>query len=102
MSAKSFAIDLLPPVLTRAIIRLKQGTRKIPQFKKPEPMEWLSYINPGMLVGSNLDLFSYCLDRIPSGAIIEIGSWCGLSLNHILLLLKMKGRENPVFSVDDW
>jgi hypothetical protein len=103
MSVKSVAIDLLPSALTRAIVKFKQRQKPaIPQFKKPEPMEWLSYINPGMLVGSNLDLFAYCLDRIPSGAVIEIGSWCGLSLNHILLLLKMKGRENPVFSVDDW
>src|SRR6266404_6572333 len=108
MGVKSVLIDLLlPPALTRAIVKLKQSKRKqsetaIPQFKKPEAMEWLSYINPGMLMESNLDLFAYCLDRIPGGAVIEIGSWCGLSLNHILLLLKMKSRENPVFSVDDW
>ena len=59
MSVKSVAIDLLPPALTRAIVKLKR--QAVPQFKKPEAMEWLSYINPGMLMGSNLDLFAYCL-----------------------------------------
>lgn len=65
---------------------------------------WLSFINPGMLVGSNIDLFAYCINRLPNntGAVIEIGSFAGLSLNHLILLLKKAQRGNPVLSVDEW
>jgi hypothetical protein len=67
-------------------------------------MMWLSFINPGMLVGSNIDLFAYCINRLPNntGAVIEIGSFAGLSLNHLILLLKKAQRGNPVLSVDEW
>ena len=67
MSVKSVAIDLLPPALTKRIVKLKQRLQKIPQFNKPEPMVWLNHLNPGMLMGSNLDLFAYCLYPHPIG-----------------------------------
>ena len=53
---------------------------------------------------SNIDLFAYCINRLPNntGAVIEIGSFAGLSLNHLILLLKKAQRGNPVLSVDEW
>jgi hypothetical protein len=91
--------------LVRALSRFeKRNQTVIPNFTKDEAMEWLSYINPGMLMKSNLDLFAYCIDRLPNGAgaVVEIGSWAGLSLNHLILLLKRTRHGNPVFSVDEW
>jgi hypothetical protein len=67
-----------------------------------ETRAWLSMSNPGMLDPGNLYLFERCIRRMPEGAVIEIGSFCGLSLNHILLFLSQFGRTNPVFSVDPW
>jgi hypothetical protein len=62
---------------------------------------WLSFINPGMLVGSNIDLFAYCINRLPNntGAVIEIGSFAGLSLNHLILLLKKRNAETRFFQL---
>jgi hypothetical protein len=92
-------------MLVRGLLNLKKRNQTIiPNFTKDEAMTWLSYINPGMLMKSNLDLFAYCIDRLPNstGAVIEIGSFAGLSLNHLILLLKKTRRENSVFSVDEW
>jgi hypothetical protein len=63
---------------------------------------WITMANAGMLDPGNLYLFDYCIRRLEPGAVVEIGSFCGLSLNHILLLLRQHGRMNPVFSVDAW
>jgi predicted O-methyltransferase YrrM len=63
---------------------------------------WLTMANPGMLEPGNLYLFDRCIRDMPPGAVIEIGSFCGLSLNHILLLMRHHARDNPVFSADAW
>jgi hypothetical protein len=56
-----------------------------------------------MLDPGNVYLFDYCIRNLPSdAAIIEIGSFCGLSLNHITYFLRKYGRVNPVFSSDAW
>jgi hypothetical protein len=63
----------------------------------------VSYINPGMLSPGNLALFDYCIRNLQSqAAVVEIGSFAGLSLNNIIHLLQTHGHENPVFSVDEW
>jgi SAM-dependent methyltransferase len=63
----------------------------------------LRFINPGMLSDSNIDLFEHCISRLPSDApVLEIGSFAGLSLNHIIHLLRRGKRPNVVFSVDEW
>jgi hypothetical protein len=36
------------------------------------------------------------------GAVIEIGSFAGLSLNHIIHMMRQARRSNPIFSVDEW
>jgi predicted O-methyltransferase YrrM len=64
---------------------------------------WLRFINPGMLIPGNVAMFAYCVDHLSSDApIVEIGSFAGLSLNHIIHLLRKRGRKNKVFSVDKW
>jgi hypothetical protein len=66
-------------------------------------LKWMRFINPGMLDPGNLLLFAYCVQRLPSTApLIEIGSFAGLSLNHLIHLLRHNGKANPVFSVDEW
>jgi hypothetical protein len=64
---------------------------------------WLRFINPGMLTQGNIDLLSYCVENLRTDApVVEIGSFAGLSLNHIIQFLRRSNRRNPVFSVDRW
>jgi hypothetical protein len=95
---------LLPPKLVRVLSRvLGYHTRPLPPVVGDDFMTWMQSIIPGWLRQGNLEAFAYCLARLPSDApIIEIGSWAGLSLNHLILLLRRAGRQNPVFSVDEW
>ncbi len=66
-------------------------------------LTWMRFINPGMLSNGNIELIAYCIDHLSSEApIIEIGSFAGLSLNHLIHFLRRSGRNNPVFSVDEW
>jgi len=64
---------------------------------------WMSFVNPGMLDPGNVYLFDYCIRHLPSNApIVEIGSFCGLSLNHISYFLRKYGCPNLLFSSDAW
>lgn len=68
-----------------------------------EFLVWMRYINPGMLSQGNIELFAHCIENLPNGApVVEIGSFAGLSLNHIIYFLRRSRRANPVFSVDAW
>jgi hypothetical protein len=80
--------DFLPPILARALRSLSKR-HGIPSLPKDDLMLWLGFINPGMLIQGNIELFAYCLARLPSKSpVLEIGSFAGLSLNHIILLLR--------------
>jgi hypothetical protein len=68
-----------------------------------EFLRWMRFINPGMCPPRNVPLIKYCVDHLPSDSpIVEIGSFAGLSLNHITYFLRRTGRKNPVYSVDEW
>src|SRR5215472_4377214 len=95
--------DLLP--LLRVVSRLLgyRTWQPVPPAVQDDLMTWMQFIIPGWLHPGNLESFVYCLERLPSDApIIEIGTFAGLSLNHLILLLCRAGRQNPVFSVDEW
>ncbi|HME73982.1 MAG TPA: hypothetical protein VKM54_29590 [Myxococcota bacterium] len=91
----------------RALGRLQRfpirRTAAIKTIPFDDSLAWLSFINPGMLTPGNVYLLDYCLQNLKvSGAIIEIGTFAGLSLNHILHFARKYHRLNPVFSVDAW
>ena len=68
-----------------------------------ETLAWIGFVNPGMLEDGNVWLFDRAIWDMPAqGAVVEIGSFCGLSLNHIVHLMEKYSRRNPVFSVDAW
>lgn len=103
------ASDLLPPALLRAanaVIRQsarRQSAPTVLPYQRDEFLMWLTWIDPGTLVSSNLPLFDHAIQRMPDhGAVVEVGSWCGLSLNHIIHMMQEIGRSNLVFSVDEW
>jgi hypothetical protein len=68
-----------------------------------ESRSWIGFANPGMLDPGNVYLFDYCVRNLPGdAAVVEIGSFCGLSLNHLVYFLRKYNRRNPVFSADAW
>jgi len=70
---------------------------------RDELQTWMSFINPGMLHSGNVYLFEQCISQLPSGAaIVEVGSFAGLSVNNIIHLLRRGGRNNVVYSADEW
>jgi hypothetical protein len=68
-----------------------------------EYVQWLSFANAGMLNRGNLLCFDYAIRNLPSDhAIVEIGSFCGLSTNLLAYYLQKHGAANPLFTCDKW
>jgi hypothetical protein len=64
---------------------------------------FLGYINPGMLEAGNVHVFDYVIRNLDSeDAILEIGSFAGLSTNLIIYFLEKHNRKNRFFTVDPW
>jgi Methyltransferase domain len=103
MTIRAVAKDLLPPVLLRAAKAvIPRGPTVLP-YEQDEFLYWLSLINPGTLNSDNLPLFNHAIQRMPEGgAVVEVGSWCGMSINHLIHMMQNTGRSNEVFSVDEW
>lgn len=73
-------------------------------YKKDEYYKWLSIANSGMLDRGNLECMRYALRNIPTGdPIIEIGSFCGLSLNALTYYKNSLYKiPNKIFNCDKW
>ena len=90
-------------ILPSACLPSSTPVAKVANYQRDTFLIWLSFINPGMLTPANLHLISHAVNGMPEeGAVIEIGSFAGLSLNHIIHMLRQAGRSNPVISVDEW
>lgn len=60
-------------------------------------------IGEGMLSEGNIYLMDLAIREMPrEGAVIEIGSYGGLSANLLTYLLQKHGREEKLFSCDPW
>lgn len=65
-------------------------------------VEWLLLVNAGMQSLGNAYLFDLAIKAAPAAAMLEIGSFCGLSTNIIQYLKKTHGRSEPLFTCDKW
>lgn len=64
---------------------------------------WLRFVNAGMLDDGNIIAMDYAIARMPAGtAIVEVGSFCGLSSNVMAHLRRRHGRSDPFFACDPW
>lgn len=64
---------------------------------------WITYVNAGMLHPGSLYLIHYALSHLPSAApILEIGCFCGLSLNLIDHYRRKLGCSNRLLGCDSW
>ena len=85
----------------RAATRLLRGPAE--SLPDDEYLRWLSFANAGMLHPGNVRCFEHALAALPSDApLIEIGSFCGLSTNVLVHLLRKSGRPNALITCDPW
>lgn len=83
------------------IIRVKE--RLFCKTHQDDYMNWLGFANAGMLHPGNIYAMKYVAERLPAGgAVIEIGSFCGLSANTFCYLLTQANQTNPMFCADKW
>lgn len=60
-------------------------------------------IGEGMLREGNIELMEYAIQNLPpTGSVLEIGSYGGLSTNVLIHLLKKHKKTNPFFTCDAW
>lgn len=73
-------------------------------YKTDDYINWLSFVNAGMLVRGNLACMRHALANLPTNdPIIEIGSFCGLSLNCINYYKNNIYKiPNKIFNCDQW
>lgn len=68
-------------------------------------LQWLCRVVGGWLTqdDGNLRAFDHAVRSMPpAGAIVEVGSFVGLSTNILAYLALKHGRDNPFFSCDPW
>jgi len=64
---------------------------------------WLSFAVPGMLNRGNVDSMAHALQHMPrEGAMLEIGSFCGLSTCVLSYLRQKHAVTAPFFTCDRW
>ncbi len=79
--------------------------RHAENIKADEYVAWLCWINGGWLTPGhgNLGLFEYAIRNMPpGGAMVEIGSFLGLSTNVLAYLAHKHGRTERFFCCDPW
>lgn len=93
-------------MLEQKIAELKQyerdsfpGTRDI--FKETF-VDWIKIGVIGWCTNRNIEIIDQCVASLPAGAIVEIGSYCGLSMSIIAHSMRMHKKTNYFYSVDDW
>ncbi len=82
------------------------GKRRLDEgWNKDEFVTWLGFANAGMLCDGNVFSFDYALSNMPaksSAAVVEIGSFCGLSTNAIGHYMRKHHVTAPLFTCDRW
>jgi len=68
-----------------------------------EYINWLTYANAGMLDRGNIYAMKYAIENLPSNnPVLEIGSFCGLSINVMSYLLMLNNCDNEIINCDRW
>ena len=115
-TVKSFLKNITPPIIVdllktsvvhppkeEAPVLMFQKTKK--SVQADEYIRWLCQILGGFLDSDNGNIaaFDHAIRHMPNdGAIIEIGSFLGLSTNIIAYLTIKHGRNNRIFNCDPW
>jgi hypothetical protein len=85
-------------VTNPVILAKRLFTRWRPGYRRDEFLTWLTFINPGMLTIHNAALMNHAVRNMPErGAVVEIGSFAGLSLNHIIHMMQQTADRTLSF-----
>jgi hypothetical protein len=72
-------------------------------LRRDEFAEHLMFVLGGFMVQGNLNGFECCIKNMPAeGAVLEIGSFLGLSTTLIAYAMAKYGRGEPFFACDPW
>ncbi len=104
--AKQVAIGITPPFLA---VLIKRFQCRVNWFNESvysdEYIKWLCRILGGWLTPNhaNLKAIDYGIRHMPAGgAVVEVGSFLGMSTNIIAYLVMKHRRDNPFFAADPW
>ena len=95
---KKIIIGFTPPIITNLMRKTIDSN-----IHSDEYIDWICSILGGFLTRGNIRGFVYAIRHMPSGgAIVEIGSFLGLSTNIIAYLAIKYQRDNQFFTCDPW
>ncbi len=103
------AVDLHPGNVraAEALARLDRGDADWLEVRCPDAVKKAARAIPGWLASEEMDLLAACVDRAPSlerrqtGAVLELGSYCGRSTVVIAGALRRSRRSDLRFSAVD-
>jgi hypothetical protein len=115
-NAKSFLKSITPPIIIdllrtsvahspKEMVPVLTLEKNKESIQSDEYIRWLCQILGGFLDSNNGNIvaFDHAVRHMPDdGAIIEIGSFLGLSTNIIAYLTIKHGRNNRFFNCDPW
>jgi hypothetical protein len=82
---------------------LRQWVQRRRQRGQDEYITWLLAVHGGFLAPGNIRAFDHAVRHMPEGgAIVEIGSFLGLSTNVISYVAHKHRRPHPLFTCDPW
>jgi hypothetical protein len=105
------AWHVTPPIVARAIGRLRSAADPVElvesrsRVASDEYVTWLCVVVGGWLspASGNLAAFDHAIRHMPpGGAVVEIGSFLGLSTNILAYLLIKYARPHPFFTAEPW
>jgi hypothetical protein len=65
-------------------------------------IHWIRNGISGWCPDTNIKIIDECMRHLKAGAVVEIGSFCGLSTSIIAHCLRRYQKQNVLYSVDDW
>jgi hypothetical protein len=110
MFAKRMAKSIVPSLIKAQIKKIAYGMNNAfahsdENVRSDEYISWLCWVMGGFLTPEhgNLRAFDHAVRNMPDGgAILEIGSFLGLSTNIIAYLAIKYHRDNIFFTCDPW
>ena len=108
--ARNVVIGITPPLITALFRKIAYRIKDVfvhsdSNVRSDEYITWLCAPVGGFLTPDhgNLRAFDYAVQHMPAGgAMVEIGSFLGLSTNIITYLTIKYHRDNPLFTCDPW
>lgn len=74
----------------------------VPPILEDSFIHWIKNAVSGWCTDLNIKVLDECVKYLKDGAVIEIGSFCGLSTSILAHALRRHAKKNTLYSVDNW